>query len=86
MLFKLLGAPFTLPVAGLKFVLQQVAHQTDQELDDEARLQEQLVLLQVQREDGDIDEGEFAQREADLLARLREIRQRKLAAISPRDT
>ena len=84
MLFKLLGAPFTLPVAGLKFVLQQVADLADQELDDEPRLREQLLLLQVQLEDGDIDEDEFAEREADLLARLREIRAARSPVVTSR--
>jgi len=78
-LFKLLGAPFTLPMAGMKFVFQQVADLADQELNDESVLREQLLLLQVQLEDGDIDEDEFAEREAELLARLREIKERKRA-------
>jgi hypothetical protein len=70
-LLKLLSAPVSLPVAGLKFVLQQVADLADRELNDEAALREQLLLLQVLLEDGDIDEAEYAEREADLLARLR---------------
>src|SRR5215471_20152106 len=79
MLFKLLGAPFTLPLAGMKFVLQQVADLADQELYDEDALREQLLLLQVQLEDGDIEPDEFAEREADVLARMREVKERKLA-------
>lgn len=79
MLFKLLGAPFTLPMAGMKFVFQQVADLADQELNDEGALHEQLLLLQVQLEEGDIEEEEFVEREAELLARLREIKQRKRA-------
>jgi len=78
-LFKLLGAPFSLPMAGMKFIFGQVADLADQELNDEGTLRDQLLLLQVQLEDGDIDEEEFAEREADLLARLREIKARKLA-------
>jgi hypothetical protein len=38
-----------------------------------------LLLLQVQLEEGDIDEDDFAEREADLLARFREIKERKRA-------
>lgn len=79
---KLLGAPFTLPMAGMKFVFQQVADLADQELNDETNLREQLVLLQVQLEDGDIDEDEFAEREADVLARLRVIKERKMAQVA----
>jgi len=76
---KLLGAPFTLPMAGMKFVFKQVADLADQELNDESTLREQLLLLQVQLEDGDIDEDEFTEREADVLTRLRVIKERKMA-------
>lgn len=79
MLFKLLGAPFTLPMAGMKFVFQQVADLADQELNDEGSVREQLLLLQVQLEEGDIEEDEFAEREAELLARMRQIKERKRA-------
>ena len=79
MLFKLLGAPLGLPLAGVKFVFRQLADLADQELNDEGALREQFLLLQVQLEDGDVDDAEYAEREAELLARLREIRdQRKL--------
>ena len=81
MLFKLLTAPVTLPMAGMKFVFQQIADLADQELNDEGVLREQLLLLQVQLEEGDIDEDEFVEREADLLARLREIKARKRAEL-----
>jgi hypothetical protein len=67
-------------MAGMKFVFQQVADLADHELNDEGTLREQLLLLQVQLEDADIDEDEFTEREAELLARLREIKERKRAA------
>src|SRR5579872_3286592 len=81
MLFKLLGAPLTLPMAGMKFVFKQVADLADQELNDEENLREQLLLLQVQLEEGDIDDDDFAEREADILARLRVIKERKRAQV-----
>jgi hypothetical protein len=76
---KLLGAPIALPGAGMKWIFQTIADLADQELNDEGSLREQLILLQMQLEDGDIEEDEFAEREADLMARMREIRQRKQA-------
>jgi hypothetical protein len=79
MLFKLLGAPFTLPMAGMKFIFQQVADLADKELNDESVVHEQLLLLQVQLEEGDIDEEEYVEREAELMLRLREIKARKRA-------
>ncbi len=81
MLFKLLGAPLTLPLAGMKFVFQQIADLAEQELNDESVVRDQLLLLQVQLEEGDIDEDEFVEREAELLARMREIKARKRAAL-----
>jgi Gas vesicle protein G len=80
-LFKLLAAPITLPMSGLKFVLEQVADLADQELNSESFVHEQLLLLQVQLEEGDIDADEFAEREAELLARLRELKARKRAEL-----
>lgn len=78
-MFKLLTAPITLPAAGMKFVFQQIADLADQELNDDSVVREQLLLLQLQLEEGDIEEDEFAEREAELLARLREIKARKRA-------
>ena len=79
MLFKVLGAPFSLPGAGMKFIFNTIADLADQELNDESVLREQLILLQVQYEEGDLDDDEFAAREAELLARLRDIKARKRA-------
>lgn len=79
MLFKLLGAPFTLPGAGMKFIFNQIAELANQELDDESVLREDLLLLQVQYEEGDIEDDEYAEREAALMVRLREVKARKRA-------
>ena len=79
MLFKLLGAPFTLPMAGVKYVFNTIADLAEQEMNDEGVLREQFLLLQVQLEEGDIDEDDYAEQEAELLARLREIKARKRA-------
>jgi cytochrome c-type biogenesis protein CcmH/NrfG len=81
MLFKLLSAPFTLPLAGVKFAFQQIADMADQELNDDSVVREQLILLQVELEEGDIDEEEFVEREAELMVRLREIRARQRAEL-----
>jgi hypothetical protein len=66
-------------MAGMKFVFQQIADMADQELNDEGSVRDQLLLLQVQLEEGDIEEDEFAEREAELFARMREIKARKRA-------
>jgi hypothetical protein len=81
MLFKLLTAPFTLPGAGMKFIFNQIADLADQELDDESVIREQLLLLQVQLEEGDIDDDEYVEQEAALMVRLRELKARKRAEV-----
>jgi hypothetical protein len=85
MLFKLLGAPFSLPSAGLKFVFRQLAELADQELNDENVVREQFLLLQVQLEEGEIDEEAYVEQEAVLLARLREIKARTRAELDDAD-
>ena len=84
---KLLLAPITLSTAGMKWVFETIADMADAELNDESVLREQLILLQVQLEEGDIDEDEFVEREAELMARMRELkqRQREAPAASPED-
>jgi hypothetical protein len=78
-LFKLLGLPLSLPAAGMKFIFNQIADLADHELYDESVVHEQLLLLQVQLEEGDIDDDEYVEREAELMVRLREIKARKRA-------
>jgi hypothetical protein len=74
---KILGAPFALPGAGIKWIFQTVADMAETELNDESVLREQLILLQLQLEEGDIEEDAFVEREAELMARMREIKARK---------
>jgi len=65
----------------MKFIFQQIADLADQELNDDTVVREQLLLLQLQLEEGDIEEADFIEQEAELLARLREIRARKRSEI-----
>ena len=74
MLFKLLTAPISLPIDGLRFVLNQVVTMAERELYDEDRIREELLLLQLSLEEGEITEDEYLPREAEIIARLREAR------------
>ena len=67
-------------VGGIRFVLGKVAAAVDAELNDDSRLREELLAAQMRLELGEISEAEFAAFERDVLARLREIRERRLAA------
>jgi hypothetical protein len=79
----------TLLIGGLRFVLDKVAAAVDTELNDDAALREQLLAAGMRVELGEMSQEEFAALEADILARLREIRERRQggapAAISPKD-
>jgi uncharacterized membrane protein len=74
MLFKLLAAPVTLPVSGLRFILQQLQEMAERELLDEDRIRDALLLLQLRWEEGEISEDEYTAAEAALIARWRAAR------------
>jgi hypothetical protein len=62
-------------MGGIRFVLRQVAQTVDQELNDEDRLREELLALQMRYELGEVEKQDFEALEAALLTRLREIRE-----------
>ena len=66
------------PVNGFKFILGQIQKLADQELNDDTVIKEQLLELQMRLELDEISEAEYKEREAELFARLRVIRQRQL--------
>jgi hypothetical protein len=79
----------TLLISGIRFVLDKVAAAVDTELNDDTALREQLLAAQMRVELGEMSEEDFADFEADVLARLREIRERRqgsgAASLSPQD-
>jgi hypothetical protein len=79
----------TLLISGIRFVLDKVAAAVDTELNDDTALREQLLAAQMRVELGEMSEEDFADFEADILARLREIRERRqgsgAASLSPQD-
>ena len=79
----------SLLLSGIRFVLDKVATAVDTEMNDESALREQLLAAQMRVELGEMSEEEFAALEEDILARLRDIRNRRqgddAAALSPRD-
>lgn len=78
---KLLTLPYALPAAGIKYCFNKVLEVAEQELTDDTAVKEELILLNMRYEDGEIDEAEFRRQEAPLLARFSEIRayRRRLA-------
>ena len=67
----------SLLIGGIRFVLDKVAAAVDTEMNDDTALREQLLAAQMRVDLGEMSEKEFAALEADLLARLREIRDRR---------
>jgi hypothetical protein len=64
-------------VGGLRFVLGKVVEAVDAERDEERRLREELLSLQMRLELGEISEEAFADDEAAILGRLREVREER---------
>ena len=75
LLSNILFFPVTGPVAGIKWSLRQVAQVVDEELTDDTPIKQELMELQMQLELGDIDDAQYVRREAQLMARLREVRE-----------
>ena len=79
----------SLLVGGLRFVLDKVAAAVDTELNDDSALREQLLAAQMRLELGEMTAKEFDAVEADILARLREIRDGRqgtdAAVLSPKN-
>jgi hypothetical protein len=67
----------TLLIGGIKFVLNKIVDAVDSQLNDDSVVREELLAAQMRLELGEISEKEFTTLEADLLARLREIRERQ---------
>jgi len=77
-LLKLLTLPISAPIAGIRYCLEKVAEVAEREMWDDEPVREQLILENQAYEEGRIDEETFRVREAELLARLREIKERRL--------
>jgi len=67
----------TLLVGGIKFVLRKIVDAVESQLNDDSVLHEELLAAQMRLELGELTQEEFAEVEADILARLREIRERQ---------
>jgi gas vesicle protein GvpG len=79
----------SLILSGVRFVLDKVAAAVDTELNDDSVLRERLLDAQMRLELEEISQAEFDQIEADIVARIREIKERQRggesAVISPKD-
>jgi hypothetical protein len=74
LLKHLLFWPVTGPEFLVRFSLGKVEQTAREELTDDQAVKEDLLALQMQLELGEIDDGEYVEREAALMQRLREVR------------
>jgi hypothetical protein len=59
------------------WVVEQVADEVDRQLYDEGSIRRELLQLELEHEDGNIDEAERLMREEELFDRLAIARQRR---------
>ncbi len=62
-------------IGGLGFVFDKIARVVDEQMNDESGLHRTLMEAQMQLELGETDDDEFAAIEADVIERLRELRE-----------
>ncbi len=74
MLFQIVTAPFTAPMSGFKFILKTIVDMAEKELYDMDRIREDLLLLQLRLEEGQIREEQYLVEEAEVMVKLREAR------------
>ena len=70
-------------ISGLRWVMDTVVTAAEAERDDDTALREQLLDAEMRREMGEISDQEFGELESDLLARIREIKQRREGGSGP---
>jgi hypothetical protein len=79
----------TMLFGSLRFVFDKIAAAVDTEMNDDTALHEELLAAQMRLELGELTPQEFDAFEADVIARLREIRDRRQgaggASLSPKD-
>src|SRR6476620_7450907 len=72
---NILFFPVTGPVAGIKWSLGKVQQVVEEELTDDSSVKQDLMQLQLQLELGEVDDAEYSVREAQIMQRLREVRE-----------
>ena len=73
----------SLMISGISWTLQTVLTAAEAEMNDDTALREALLEAEMRREMGEITDDEFAEVEADLLARIREIKERREGGSGP---
>ena len=75
LLTNILLAPFLGPIWGTRFTLDKVDRAVREQLTDDTPIKEDLMALQLKLEMGEIDDAEYAVQEAEIMQRLRDVRE-----------
>ena len=75
LLTNILLAPFLGPINGTKWTLDKVERAVREELTDDAAVKNDYMELQMKMELGEIDDEEYVRQEAEIMRRLREVRE-----------
>ncbi len=70
-------------ISGISWTLRTVLTAAEAEMNDDTALREQLLDAEMQRETGEITDEDYAEIERDLLARIREIKERREGGSGP---
>lgn len=66
------------PFSGFNFVMRTLLKVAEEQWTDDAPLKEQLLMLQVQLEGGELTEEQYLEAEAAILREIREVQKRKI--------
>jgi hypothetical protein len=66
--------PVTGPIAGIQWSMNQVIKVVEEELTDDTAVKQDFMALQMKLELGEIDDEQYVVEEANIMARLREVR------------
>lgn len=83
LLTNLLLLPLMGPVRGVAFIAQQVQEAADAGLLDEDQVQAELLMLNIQRDAGQISEVEYDAYETELLDLLDAMRMQQEGVVEP---
>jgi Gas vesicle protein G len=75
----------SLMISGIRWALETALTAAEAEMNDDSVLREQLLEAEMRREMGEISDDEFSAIETDLLARIREIKERREGGSGPID-
>ena len=75
LLTNILLAPFLGPINGTRWTLDKVERAVREELTDDAAVKNDYMELQMKMELGEIDDEEYVRQEAEIMRRLREVRE-----------